>query len=59
MNAICSVIVLGLVAQSYKQTNITCFEVVYARCAIAALILFIYLYFKGIYILDLEKELRT
>lgn len=42
----------------YKETNITAYEVVYAKCASITLIMFLYLLYKGIYILDLDQSLR-
>jgi hypothetical protein len=37
----------------------TSYEVVYAKSALSTFVLFIYLLSKGIYILDIEKELRS
>ena len=59
LNALLSAILVVLIKLVYKKTNITPFEIIYAKCAISALVLFVIILSKGIYIFDIEVNLRS
>ena len=58
LNSILAVIIIFVVKQIFRETNITSYEIVYVKSAASTFFLFAYLLISGIYILDVENHLR-
>jgi len=58
-SGIASGLILGIVKYLYQESSITSYEILYASQAMCTLLMFSHLLYKGIYVLDVETELRN